>query len=94
MLYSGVVGACDNAIPELWPECERRWAWQVAERPDSMNIFLKRESRIEDAQYCQYCVATRLGHECCCLVVSCLRVKPVNWVSTKTQPCQANWPPA
>ena len=27
----------------------------MAERPDSMNIFLKRESRREDAQYCQPC---------------------------------------
>ena len=37
-------------------------------------------------------VATRLGHELCCLMG--LRATPANWVSTKTLPCPANWPPA
>ena len=26
---SGVVGTCDTAIPELWPDREEEWAWQV-----------------------------------------------------------------
>ena len=55
MTYSGEVGARAKAAPALWPECDRRWARDAAERASSMVVFLKCESETEDAQYCQPC---------------------------------------
>ena len=53
--YSGAVGAWASAAPALCPEWERRCARQVAERTDSIWVFLKNASEIEEAQYCQPC---------------------------------------
>ena len=48
--YSGAVGAWASAAPALCPEWERR-----CERTDSIWVFLKNASEMEEAQYCQPC---------------------------------------
>ena len=55
MVNSSVVGAWDNAHPELCPEWDLRWAWRATLWPASMDNFRKRESKVEEAQYCQPC---------------------------------------